>query len=178
MASAASGQSWSAKRRMTRPDAGFGVNSVDLRGMRAPAAATAATAAIGVGRNNTAVPPERAASDGLVDAVRISDGVGGVMQSPHPLHQPAVQDRHVEIGQRGGFVSDPQSGRSDRQDPSRAVPRCPTVGEHGGEALGVAAIQLRPASAPRRVDGRDAGDACTGSRASPRGSPTSTRWMA
>ena len=45
----------SAKRRMSRPDAGFGVNSVDLRGIRAPAAATAATAATGVGRSRTAV---------------------------------------------------------------------------------------------------------------------------
>ena len=31
----AGGQSWSASRRITSPDAGFGVNSVDLRGIRA-----------------------------------------------------------------------------------------------------------------------------------------------
>ena len=53
------GHGWSAKRRMTRPDAGFGVKSVDLRGMRAPAAATAATASTGVGRRSTAVPSVR-----------------------------------------------------------------------------------------------------------------------
>jgi single-stranded DNA-binding protein len=50
-------QSWSASRRITSPDAGFGVNSVDLRGIRPPAAATAATAATGVGRSSTANPP-------------------------------------------------------------------------------------------------------------------------
>ena len=41
---------------MMRPDAGLGVKSVDLRGIRAPGAATAATAATGVGRSSTAVP--------------------------------------------------------------------------------------------------------------------------
>src|SRR5690242_3166989 len=54
---AATGQTgWSPRRRMTSPEAGLGVNSVDLRGMRAPAAATAATAATGVGLSRTANP--------------------------------------------------------------------------------------------------------------------------
>lgn len=47
---------WSARRRITKPEAGFGVNNVDLRGIRAPAAATAATAATGVGRIRIAKP--------------------------------------------------------------------------------------------------------------------------
>src|SRR3954466_7587488 len=53
----------SSKARMSRPVAGFGTNNVDLRGIRSPAAATAATSATGVGLSNSAVPPDaRAAS--------------------------------------------------------------------------------------------------------------------
>ena len=62
----------SAKRRISRPDAGFGVNRVDLRGIRAPAAATAATAATGVGRSSTAVPPAGLRGS---DRVRLAVGV-------------------------------------------------------------------------------------------------------
>ncbi len=53
---------WSANRRITTPEAGFGVNSVDLRGIRSPAAATAATACTGVARTSTAVRPACSAS--------------------------------------------------------------------------------------------------------------------
>ena len=59
---------------MSKPEAGFGVNNVDLRGIRAPAAATAATAATGVARSRTAVPPlALGRGDGFLKAVGVVD---------------------------------------------------------------------------------------------------------
>ena len=109
-------------------------------------AAMAATAAVGVGRSSTAVPPDGPCGrDGIVDAVGIADGVGGVMQLPHAFHQPPVQYRHVEIGQLAWARLDPQSGGERRVQvvPDRARP---TVGQHGGEP-GTADSSASPASA-------------------------------
>ncbi len=49
-------------RARTRPVRGLGVNSVDLRGIRSPPAATFTTPSTGVGLSSTAVPAVRAAA--------------------------------------------------------------------------------------------------------------------
>ena len=90
---------------MTSPDAGFGVNSVDLRGIRAPAAATAATAATGVARSSTAVASRaRARTDRLVDRMCVADRVHCVFETPDLFDEAAVQHRDIEIGQRRGLA--------------------------------------------------------------------------
>ena len=83
--------------RMSRPVAGFGVNSVDLRGIRSPAAATAATASTGVGLSRTAVPAVRLGSgEGVGHVVLVADVVDVVGQSPQRRDHQRVQHAHVE----------------------------------------------------------------------------------
>ena len=84
---------------MTKPDAGLGVNNVDLRGMRSPAAATAATAATGVARKqhrDTVAPAVHRLGHGM----GVSDGGLVIGQAPRALDQHLVQDPDVERRQR------------------------------------------------------------------------------
>ena len=94
---------WSARRRITKPEAGFGVNSVDLRGIRAPAAATAATAATGVGRSSTATP---SAVRGHSIASSTCGRTPPCRRRPSSSHtrstRPRCSDGDVQLGQGSG----------------------------------------------------------------------------
>ena len=141
--------------------------------MRAPAAAMAATAAGRVGRNSTAVPPERAASVTASLTLWAYPTVSAVSGSSHTaFHQPPVQYRHVEVGQLGGLVIDPAVRRPSRRiqvvhDRAYVRPSVSTGGEPD------AAPQLGQ-SGLGAVHGRDAGDSLPAEGVA-KGSPTSTR---
>ena len=75
---------------------GLGVKSVDLRGIRSPAAATAATASTGVGLSSSAVPERTGRGKRRRQVVPEADHVLGVRESPHPAHQQVVGQRDVE----------------------------------------------------------------------------------
>ena len=140
---------------MTSPDAGFGVNRVDLRGILAPAAAIAATAAVGVGRNSTAVPPERAASVTASFTLWAYPTVSAVSGSSHTR---STNPRCNTVTSRSvNSVGSSSIRRSGGQCRIQIVHdrACSTVGQHGREPDVV--IQLSQ-SGLGAVYGRDAGD--------------------
>ena len=166
---------WSAKRRMTRPEAGFGVKSVDLRGMRAPAAATAATASTGVGRRSTAVPSVRRASataSSTLCAYPTASAVSGRCQTwPTRARCSTVTSRSARAA--GSSASStpatrPAAGLLTNQVRSPSVRTAANPGTREAASSAARGVSISWTAQAARAE----------STAVASGTPTSTRWIA